>query len=111
MTKASIFKIFVFSACQHPNLDSDAQVSLRKLKVFLSQTLWRYLTEEGRVRIFEGLARSKLLGISQTKISHFYLKLFGEISRLESETPIWKSAKKGKTQCINSGKETVIHNM
>ena len=60
--------------------------SLRKPKVFALQILQRYLTKEGSrskifplfiwikepcVRKFEGLERSKLLGISQTILQQF----------------------------------------
>ena len=65
----------------------DCKISLRKPKVFVSQILRRCLTKEGCVwkffcclirikepcvRKFEGFARSKILGISQTKMGRFW---------------------------------------
>ena len=64
--------------------------SLREPNVFVLQILRRYLTKEDRVRKFvhcliwikepcvrkfEGLARSKILGISQTSLSKKVLTL------------------------------------
>ena len=71
----------IFCVIFRCNLGYDNVYSLRKPKVFALQILQRYLTKEGRirkffhcfvwikepcVRKFEGLERSKLLGISQT---------------------------------------------
>ena len=68
---------------QDSNVHKLDKIILRKPKVFASQILRLYLTKEGRVRKifycliwikepcvrkFEGLARSKILGISQTKM-------------------------------------------
>ena len=65
-----------------------AEHSLRKPKVFVPQILRHYLTKEGRVRKlfcclirvkepcvrnFEGLTRSKILGILQTEYKNVLL--------------------------------------
>ena len=87
-TREILSRLIKISACISKEVPNNTQLShwfsLRKLKVFSLQILQRYLIKELRLKIFplfrwikqpcirnfEGLERSKLLQISQTRFSY-----------------------------------------